>query len=138
MAEPAATADALSYIDKDYDDPRMKEIVHSLIEEEMAAFDPPDYLADKPSPAIRFQSPLLKAEWARVRAEKPMEPMDTSRYELQPPSGKAAEDEAEWKRALDNARAQTEHQHNRFGKGGLFFWCAYRPLLMQGVSYNSP
>ncbi|CAM9518026.1 unnamed protein product [Ectocarpus sp. 12 AP-2014] len=110
--QPASTADALSYIDKDYDDPRMKEIVHSLIEEEMAAFEPPDYLADKPLPATRFKSPLLKSEWARVRAEKPLDVMDTSRYDLQPPQGAAAEDEAAWKRALDNARAQTEHQHN--------------------------
>lgn len=104
---------ALSYIDKDYDDPRMKQIVHSLIEEEMAAFEPRDYLADKPAPRTRFQSPLLKSEWARVRAEKAMEPMDTSRYDLQPPQGAAAENETAWKRSLDNARAQTEHQHNR-------------------------
>ena len=110
---PGATADALSYIDKDYDDPQMKQVVHSLIEEEMAAFDPPDYLADKPAPTTRFQSPLLKSEWARVQAEKPMEPMDTSRYDLQPPQGAAAEDEGAWKRAVDNVRAQTEHQHNR-------------------------
>lgn len=112
--QPGSAVDALSYIDKDYDDPRMKQMVHSLIEEEMAAFEPPDYLADKPAPSTRFASPLLKSEWARVRAGKPMDPMDTSRYDLQPPQGAAAEDEAAWKRALDNARAQTEHQHNRF------------------------
>lgn len=110
-----AATDALSYIDKDYDDPRMKQVVHSLIEEEMAAFEPPDYLADKPAPKTRFQSPLLKAEWTRVRADRPMDAMDTSRYDLQPPQGAAAEDEAAWRRALDNARAQTEHQHNRCG-----------------------
>lgn len=110
---PGATADALSYIDKDYDDPQMKQVVHSLIEEEMAAFDPPDYLADKPAPATRFTSPLLESEWARVQAEKAMEPMDTSRYDLQPPQGKEAEDEGAWKRAVDNVRAQAEHQHNR-------------------------
>lgn len=108
-----AAKDALSYIDKDYDDPRMKQTVHSLIEEEMAAFDPPDYLADKPPPKMRFQSPLLKAEWARVRAGIQMDPIDTSRYDLQPPQGAAAEDEMAWKRALGNVRAQTEHQHNR-------------------------
>lgn len=111
--QPSSALDALSYIDKDYDDPRMQQMVHSLIEEEMAAFDPPDYLADKPAPSTRFTSPLLKSEWARVRAGKPMDPMDTSRYDLQPPQGAAAEDEAAWKRALDNVRAQTEHQHNR-------------------------
>ncbi|CAM9168000.1 unnamed protein product, partial [Hapterophycus canaliculatus] len=90
----------------------MQQMVHSLIEEEMAAFDPPDYLADKPAPSTRFTSPLLKSEWARVRAGKPMDPMDTSRYDLQPPQGAAAEEETAWKRALDNVRAQTEHQHN--------------------------
>lgn len=111
------TMDALSYIDKDYDDPRIKQVVHSLIEEEMAAFEPPDYLADKPVPKTRFQSHLLKAEWARARAGHPMDTMDTSRYDLQPPKGAAAEDEMAWKRALDNARAQTEHQHNRSGSG---------------------
>lgn len=106
-------SDALSYIDKDYDDPRIKRVVHSLIEEEMAAFEPPDYLSSKPAPKTLFTSPLLKAEWARVRAGKAMDMMDTSRYDLQPPKGKDAENEAAWKRALDNARAQTEHQHNR-------------------------
>lgn len=105
---------ALSYIDKGYDDPQMKQIVHSLIQDEMAAFEPLDYLADKPAPRTRFKSPLLKSEWARVRAEKAMEPMDTSRYDLQPPQGAAAENEVAWKRSLDNARAQTEHQHNRY------------------------
>lgn len=109
------TFDALSYIDKDYDDPRVKEVVHTLIEEEMAAFEPPDYLADKPMPKMRFQSPLLKAEWTRVRSGRTMEPMDASRYDLQPPRGTAVEDEGSWKCALDNARAQTEHQHNRYG-----------------------
>lgn len=114
-AAPGATADALSYIDKDYDDPQMKQVVHSLIEEEMAAFEPPDYLADKPTPTTKFRSPLLEAEWARVQADEVMEPMDTSRYDLQPPQGAAAEDEGAWKRAVDNVRAQTEHQHNRCG-----------------------
>ncbi|CAN0471468.1 unnamed protein product [Ascophyllum nodosum] len=42
-----------------------------------------------------------------------MDPIDTSRYDLQPPQGAAAEDEGAWKRALNNIRAQTEHQHNR-------------------------
>lgn len=111
---PVATMDALAYIDKDYDDPRIKEVVHSLIEEEMASFDPPDYLADKPPPKTRFQSRILKAEWARVRAGHPIDPIDTSRYNLQPPQGGAVEDELAWKRALNNVRAQTEHQHNRY------------------------
>lgn len=105
--------DALSYIDKDYDDPATKDVVHSLIEEEMAAFEPPDYLADKPLPRTRFTSPLLKAEWTRVRSGRAMELMDTSRYDLQPPRNTASEDETAWRRALENARAQTEHQHNR-------------------------
>lgn len=106
--------DALSYIDRDYDDPSMKEVVHSLIEEEMASFEPPDYLAQKPAPKLQFNSPILKAEWTRVRLGRAMELMDTSRYELQPPRNAAAEDDTAWKRAIDNARAQVEHQHNRY------------------------
>ncbi|CAN0374949.1 unnamed protein product [Discosporangium mesarthrocarpum] len=105
--------DALSYIDKEYEDPQIQQIVHSLIEEEMAAFDPPDYLAGRPAPKLRFGSPLLKSEWERMVAGVPMKTMDTSRYDLQPPRGSAAEDEKAWREAVNNARAQTEHQLNR-------------------------
>ncbi|CAM9431980.1 unnamed protein product, partial [Choristocarpus tenellus] len=122
----------------------IKQIVHSLIEEEMAAFDPPDYLVGKPAPRLRFASKLLKEEWDRVSAGIPMKVIDTSRYELQQPQGPMAEDEEAWKGAVDNARAQIEHQQNRLlnlellQNYGASLWLRHNKAAeeMEGVLVN--
>ena len=56
---------------------------------------------------------MLQAEWMRVCDQQPMPRIDTSRYQLEaPPSAKQA-DPVAWRRAVENAEAQLEHQANR-------------------------
>ena len=56
---------------------------------------------------------MLQAEWMRVCDEQPMPRIDTSRYQLDaPPQAKQA-DPVAWRRAVENAEAQLEHQANR-------------------------
>jgi len=57
------------------------------------------------------QTPLLKSEFERVAANRPLPPLDTLRYNLPAPSSSATD--AEWKAALDNANAQLQHQRIR-------------------------
>jgi pre-mRNA-splicing factor SPF27 len=47
---------------------------------------------------------------ARCAAGEPLPPPDASRYRLEPPAGAAAGDAAAWAAAVDNAKAQLEHQ----------------------------
>ena len=77
---------------------------------------PADYLASLP-PAPDFTlkgHPIAAAELARAAAGTPIPPgegLDTARYRLDPPS--RPHDLAAWRAALDNARAQLEHQAGR-------------------------
>ena len=66
-------------------------------------------------PSLFYQNnPLLAAELGRVGARKPLNALDTSRYQLVTSSATQSSDE-EWKAALDNAHAQLEHQRIRYG-----------------------
>ena len=56
---------------------------------------------------------MLQAELARVRAGVAMEAMDVTRYLLDPPPPERKNDVGAWRRALDNAHSQLEHQYNR-------------------------
>lgn len=56
--------------------------------------------------------PLLKAELERARTNEPLPALDTHRYQLPAPTSKLGSDE-EWQAALDNARAQLQHQKLR-------------------------
>ncbi len=62
---------------------------------------------------IRQGHPVLQAELARVRAGVAMEAMDVTRYRLDPPPPERKNDVGAWRRALDNAHSQLEHQYNR-------------------------
>ncbi len=57
--------------------------------------------------------PLLKEEYARVRAGQPKPEMDTTRYRLDPPPLNRRNDISAWRSALENAHSQLEHQYNR-------------------------
>ncbi len=57
--------------------------------------------------------PLLKEEYARVRAGQPKPEMDTTRYRLDPPPLNRHNDISAWRSALENAHSQLEHQYNR-------------------------
>jgi len=114
----------------------MQAEVRSLIEREMAAMDPRDYLAHLPPPPVLFQNnPILAAEVQKCsvflleafhvtnlclnmqvermgRGER-MPPLDVSRYEVTAPSKELSRDVEAWRASLANAQTQLEHQHNR-------------------------
>eukprot|EP00908_Phaeocystis_cordata_P006975 Transcript_17617.p3 GENE.Transcript_17617~~Transcript_17617.p3 ORF type:complete len:155 (-),score=64.44 Transcript_17617:24-488(-) len=78
---------------------------------------------------------MLQAEWMRVCDEQPMPRIDTSRYQLDaPPQAKQA-DPVAWRRAVENAEAQLEHQANRLTnlellqKHGANLWLAHLNAL---------
>ena len=51
--------------------------------------------------------------YTRVKAKAEMPPLDATRYMLNPPAQARRNDVGEWKRSLDNASAQLEHQYLR-------------------------
>ena len=85
------------------------------------------------TPVPSQDCPLVAADLARLAAGTPFPKPDTSRYRLEPP-GEGAAPEA-WQAALDNARAQLEHQSLRIqnlellGKYGANSWLAHNRSL---------
>ena len=59
------------------------------------------------------ESRVLQTEYARIKQGQAMEPLDTQRYKLAPPPLARQNDVGAWKKALENAHSQLEHQHNR-------------------------
>lgn len=60
-----------------------------------------------------MQSQLIQEEMSRMEQGKPLPPMDTVRYQLEPPAGTKRSDPAEWSKAVKNAEAQLQHQNTR-------------------------
>lgn len=107
--------DALPYIDPLT--PEVKKQVDRLIEEELSRGNrkPSDFLKEMPPvPPSTFDGhPLLATEYERVKSKTEMPPLDSTRYMLNPPGQTRRNDVGEWKRSLDNASAQLEHQYLR-------------------------
>ncbi|KAF8528063.1 breast carcinoma amplified sequence 2 [Hysterangium stoloniferum] len=105
--------DSLPYYDNDLDvHPQLRR----KVEAELARVPKPipGVLHPKVSPPISlFQNhPLLAAELERVESHQPIPLLDTVRYQLPAPSTQDPSEEA-WSNAVQNAKAQLEHQSIR-------------------------
>mmetsp|Transcript_30830 Transcript_30830/g.37364 ORF Transcript_30830/g.37364 Transcript_30830/m.37364 type:complete len:243 (+) Transcript_30830:254-982(+) len=104
--------DALPYADNLPAGWRQK--VDILVQEEMRRMPKSraDYLKELPPvPTSRFQEgSVIANELQRVAEGKPVEPLDTTRYRLEPPPLNRRNDPGAWKHGLTNAQAQLEHQ----------------------------
>ncbi|KAJ1939727.1 hypothetical protein FBU59_004026, partial [Linderina macrospora] len=108
MDPHSVTIDSLPYIDKEYDDPTMRDHISALIEEEMGRMSPP--LLAKPTSLFK-NNELLRKEYERVRAGKPLPAFSIERYTLESPE--ESTDADAWRAAAENAAAQLEHQNIR-------------------------
>ncbi|KAH9853141.1 breast carcinoma amplified sequence 2 [Lenzites betulinus] len=110
-AQPSAIFDSLPYYDNELEQyPFLKEKVERELGREGK---PPQTLHPRvpPAPTLFANHPLLQAELERVSNHQPMPQLDTSRYQLPGPT--TPENEEQWLEALQNARAQLEHQKLR-------------------------
>ncbi|XP_019854314.1 PREDICTED: pre-mRNA-splicing factor SPF27-like isoform X2 [Amphimedon queenslandica] len=106
--------DALPYIDKEYDDPGLKDAALQLIDEETKRYRPTkNYIDYLPVPRESFESPLLKIEMDRLASRQPMETLSMKRYELPQPSAAQKNDVGAWQDSVSNSCAQLEHQNER-------------------------
>eukprot|EP01063_Lacrimia_lanifica_P041632 TRINITY_DN9766_c0_g1_i1.p1 TRINITY_DN9766_c0_g1~~TRINITY_DN9766_c0_g1_i1.p1 ORF type:complete len:237 (+),score=90.82 TRINITY_DN9766_c0_g1_i1:68-712(+) len=101
--------DALPYVDPPMTK-KLREQVNQMIEDEMQAFQPPDYLAALAVPQAPYVSALLAAEMERVAQGRASEPLDMSRFEIVPPSEQDEGDMGKWTKCIQNAQAQYMHQ----------------------------
>jgi len=112
IIEGSENIDSLPYVDPPIGNGE-QELINDMIKEEMSKFTPPDYLAQLPSYTDfdydNFQ--FLKTEIDRLKEGKDMDAFDISRYKASAPSKK--NDSNQWKSAIDNAKAQLEHQDLR-------------------------
>ncbi|KAH9835798.1 breast carcinoma amplified sequence 2 [Rhodofomes roseus] len=103
--------DSLPYYDNDLEQfPVLKE----KVEKELAREAKPSQTLHPrvpPPPELFTSHPLLEAELARIESHQPLPPLDTTRHQL--PGPQNPENEEEWRSALNNARAQLEHQRLR-------------------------
>ncbi|KAH6917544.1 Pre-mRNA-splicing factor SPF27 [Coprinopsis sp. MPI-PUGE-AT-0042] len=107
--------DSLPYYDDDLQKyPNLKAKVDQELAKELKALNPGGGLHPRVPPAVELfaDQPLLKAEMERARSHQPFPSLDTLRYQLPAPTSTPGTDQ-EWKAAVDNARAQLQHQRIR-------------------------
>ncbi|QRV86183.1 Breast carcinoma amplified sequence [Ceratobasidium sp. AG-Ba] len=108
--------DSLPYYDHDLDEPTgsLRQLVNAEITRELQTVQHVGDDPRLPPPAQLFmKNPMLAAELERVERGEPLPPLDTTRHQLPAPEDQANATEEEWKKALQNAKAQLEHQRRR-------------------------
>jgi len=112
--EHYALVDALPYIDTQLGSMEVAQQVKTLIDEEMALFEPRDYLAELPPPEMKLlDSEAIQKELARVEAGQPLEAVSIERYKVEQPQGAVANDSLAWRKAADAAQMQLEYNRLR-------------------------
>jgi pre-mRNA-splicing factor SPF27 len=134
--------DALPYIDQEYDEPGMKEMVQAMIEEEKKRYRPTkNYLEHLPSLELhKFETDVMRKEYERLSQRLPMETLSMKRYELPPPPTGKLTDLSAWNECVENSYAQLEHQNTRICNLELMqeysceSWKTYLTLLTNMVA----
>lgn len=112
--EHYALVDSLPYIDTQLGQMEIAQQVKALIEEEMAHFEPRDYLASLPAPeASALSSEAVQQEFARIESGEPMQGIDALRYTVERPQGNSAQDSNEWRKAAEVIQRQLEYNRLR-------------------------
>jgi hypothetical protein len=88
----------------------MKEKVDLLIEQEMRKISKKDRVHLPKDITLFKDDKILSSEWARISKQQPMPPLEISRYEVAPPSGKDKQSVEAWEAAINNSKAQLEAQ----------------------------
>ncbi|GAM28692.1 hypothetical protein SAMD00019534_118680 [Acytostelium subglobosum LB1] len=112
--EGSTLVDSLPYIDAPLTD-QEQSVINELIREEMSRFEPPDYLAQLPAAhSFDYNSfNFLENEMNRIQENKTMEQFNLTRYKVEKPPASMKHDVDAWQSAVDNAKAQCEHQETR-------------------------
>ena len=132
--------DALPYIDKEYEQPGVRDAALALIEEECRRYRPTkNYLDYLPLEVAAFETAIMRAEFERLSARQPMEMLSMKRYELPTPAAGQKNDITAWNDSVENSLAQLEHMSTRienlellekFGANG---WKSHNELLSKMV-----
>lgn len=83
-----------------------------MVEEECRRYRPTkNYLEHLPPiNSSPFETKLMAQEFERIHNRVPMETLSMKRYELPPPSAGRLSEISAWEEAIDNSKAQLEHQ----------------------------
>lgn len=128
--------DALPYIDTQLGQTEVAQQVKAIIDEEMAHFEPRDYLSSLPAPELPFlSSETMNKEFARIEAGQPIQGVDVARYKVEAPDGTDAQDHEVWKKQADSVHMQLEYNRLRFtnlemlDRWGTKAWVAHSCLV---------
>lgn len=116
--EHGTMLDALPYIDLEYNDGSLREQVDALINDEMSnsTKSPDEYLEalNIPMPETKLlDSDLVRNELDRLAQGRPQQPVDMSRYKVEPPPEHMRDSLDAWRKAVDNAHAQLQATRSR-------------------------
>eukprot|EP00931_Biecheleriopsis_adriatica_P021031 TRINITY_DN1387_c0_g1_i1.p1 TRINITY_DN1387_c0_g1~~TRINITY_DN1387_c0_g1_i1.p1 ORF type:complete len:265 (-),score=74.67 TRINITY_DN1387_c0_g1_i1:109-846(-) len=108
--EHYALVDALPYIDTQLGAAEVAQQVKQIIEEEMAEFEPRDYLASLPAPELPLlESPAMQEEFSRVSMRAPLGAIELKKYEVEKPEGASSQEEDAWVSAAKVLQTNMEY-----------------------------